>query len=267
MRRVTLGIVATMLALPASAMAASGHGMVLSVDSRHKTLEVVDSSHVVHAYKYQGRLPRLHAGSRVSFQRRGKSVSHVKAGGGSSYTVAFYGRVARSGRSGLVLRLADGRTVSFSSKQVRHRRPKPDQRHKRQARFALIRSALARVTINIQGLQPGVIVLITETVDAQGNVTITIAFPPHSDPVVGGEQQPRGTVTDVGDGTFVLTTDGGSDLRLHMAAGKLGDLGLQPCDTADVSYHQDAGMLVADSVNPTGFPATRSRSPLRIRAQ
>jgi hypothetical protein len=132
-------------------MAASGHGTVLSVDARHRTLEVVDSSHIVHAYKYQGRLPRLHAGSRISFQRGGKSVSHVKAGGGSSYTVAFYGRVARSGLSGLVLRLADGRTVRFSSKQVRHQRPKPAQRHKRQARFALIRSALASVTINFQG--------------------------------------------------------------------------------------------------------------------
>jgi hypothetical protein len=252
MRRVTLGILAAALALPASAMAASGHGVVLSVDSRHKTVEVVDGSHVVHAYKFRGRLPRLHVGSRISFHRSGTAISGVKAGSTSAGTVAFYGRVARSSRSGLVLRLADGKTVSFSSKQVRHQRPKPSQRHKRHARVALMKTTLAGLTINIQGLEPGVVVLITETVDDHGNVTITIAFPPHSDPVAGGEQQASGTVTDVGDDTFVLSTDDGSDLRLHIAAAKLADLGLQACDTAEVSYHQDAGMLIADHVNPTG---------------
>lgn len=252
MRRVTLGIVAALLALPASAMAASGHGVVLSVDSRHKTVEVVDGSHVVHAFKYHGRLPRLHAGSRISFQRSGKAISGIRAGSGSSRTVAFYGRVTRSSRNGLALRLADGKTVSFSSKQVRHHRPKQAQRHKRHARVALMKVALATLTINIQGLQPGVVVLITETVDDHGNVTITLSFPPHSDPVVGGEQRTSGTVADVGNDTFLLTTDDGSDLRLHIAKAKLAAAGLQPCDTADISYHQDAGMLIADSVTPTG---------------
>jgi hypothetical protein len=252
MRRVTLGIVAAVLALPASAMAASGRGVVLSVDSRHKTVEVVDGSHVVHAYKFRGRLPRLHVGSEISFRRSGKAISAVKAGSASSRTVAFYGRVARSSRSGLVLRLADGKIVSFSSKQVRHQQPKPSQRHKRHAQVALMKVSLASLTINIQGLEPGVVVLITETADDHGNVTITIAFPPHSDPVAGGEQQASGTVTDVGDDTFVLSTDDGSDLRLHIAKAKLDQLGLQPCDTADITYHQDAGMLIADKVDPTG---------------
>jgi hypothetical protein len=256
MRRMTLGILAALLALPATAMASSGHGVVLSVDSRHKTVQVVDGSHVVHAYKYRGRLPRLHVGSSISFKRSGKAISGVKAGMGVSRTVSFYGRVTRSSRSGLVLRLADGRTVSFSAKQVRHQRPKPAQRHKRHARVALMKLALATLTINIQGLAPGVVVLITETVDEHGNVTITIAFPPHSDPVVGGEQHASGTVDDVGEDTFLLTTDDGSDLRLHMAKAKLADLGLQPCDTADISYHQDAGMLIADTVTPTGTSDT-----------
>ena len=99
MRRVTLGIVVALLALPASAMAASGHGVVLSVDSRHKTVEVVDASHVVHAYKFRGRLPRLHLGARISFHRSGTAISGVKAGSTSAGTVAFYGRVARSSRT------------------------------------------------------------------------------------------------------------------------------------------------------------------------
>jgi preprotein translocase subunit YajC len=97
-----------------------------------------------------------------------------------------------------------------------------------------------------------VVVLVTETADKAGNVTITIAFPPHSDPVFGGEQQASGTVTEVDDDAFVLSTDDGSDLRLHMAAATLAKLGLQPCDTAAVSYHQDAGMLIADGVRQTG---------------
>jgi hypothetical protein len=198
MRRVTVGILAAVLALPASAVAASEHGVVLSVDSRHKTAEVVDGSHVVHAYKYRGHLPRLQIGSRVTFKRSGKAISSVKAGSASSGRVAFYGRVARSSRTSLVLRLADGKTVSFSSKQVRRQRPKPLQWHKRHARVALIKATPAGLTINIQALEPSLVVLITETVDDQGDVTITIAFPPHSDPVARGEHQASGTVTDVG---------------------------------------------------------------------
>jgi hypothetical protein len=88
------------------------------------------------------------------------------------------------------------------------------------------------------------------------NVTITISFPMRSDPVASGEQLASGTVTDVADDAFVLRTDDGSDVRLHMAAAKLADLGLQPCDTLDVCYHQDAGMLIADRVDETGVSTT-----------
>jgi hypothetical protein len=253
MKRLTFATAVAMLALPGSAFAASGHGVVLSVDSKHRRIEVVDSSHVVHAFGYRGRLPRLHAGSTISFHRVGKAVTGVKVSGQKSRTVAFLGRVVKSNKSGLVLRLADGKKVAFSAKQVR--RPRPKASHKRKARAASARASVANVTINIQGLQPGVMVLVTETVDGN-NVTITISFPTKSDPVTGGEQQASGTVTDVGDDAFVLTTDDGSDLRLHMAASKLGDLGLQPCDTLDVSYHQDAGMLIADHVSSTGTSTT-----------
>ena len=255
MKRLSFATAVAMLALPGSALAASGHGVVLSVDSKHHTVQVVDASHVVHAFGYRGRLPRLHAGSKISFRRAGKAISAVKVSGQKSWSVAFLGRVVKSSKHGLVLRLADGKKVTFSAKQVRHTRTKSAKRQKHAARSASVRAGAANVTINIQGLQPGVMVLITETVEG-GNVTITISFPGKSDPVAGGEQTASGTVTDVADDAFVLTTDDGSDLRLHMAARTLAHLGLGVCDTLDVSYHQDAGMLIADHVNPTGTSTT-----------
>jgi hypothetical protein len=163
----------------------------------------------VHAFGYRGRLPRLHAGSKISFRRAGKAISAVKASGQKSWSVAFLGRVVKSSKHGLVLRLADGKKVTFSAKQVRHSRTKSAKRQKHAARSASVRAGAANVTINIQGLQPGVMVLITETVEGR-NVTITISFPGKSDPVAGGEQSSSGTVTDVADDAFVLTTDDGS---------------------------------------------------------
>jgi hypothetical protein len=139
---------------------------------------------------------------------------------------------------------------------VRHEKSsKGSSKRTARSASASARASIANVTITIQGLQPGVIVLITETADGS-NVTITISFPPRSDPIAGGEQLASGTVTDVADDAFVLRTDDGSDLRLHMAAAKLADLGLQPCDTLDVSYHHDAGMLIADRVDSTGVSTT-----------
>jgi hypothetical protein len=38
-----------LLAFPASSMAAGTNGTVLSVDSQHHAIQVVDSTHVVHA--------------------------------------------------------------------------------------------------------------------------------------------------------------------------------------------------------------------------
>ncbi len=256
MKRLSFVTALAMLALPASAVAASGHGVVLSVDAKHHTVQVVDASHVVHAFGYRGHLPRLHAGSKISFHRTGKAISAVKVSGQKSWSVAFLGRVVKSNQHGLVLRLADGKKVTFSAKQVRHAKAKAKATTRRAhaARSGSVRAGVANVTINIQGLQPGVMVLISETVEGQ-NVTITISFPGRSDPVAGGEQTASGTVTEVDNDAFVLTTDDGSDLRLHMAAGRLAQLGLNVCDTLDVSYHQDAGMLIADHVNSTGSSA------------
>lgn len=250
MKRLTLATISALLALPASALAASGSGVVLSLDAQHHAIEVVDSHHVVHAYHYRGRLPKLHAGSRISFQGSKTSIQAVKVAANGSRVVSFLGKVVRSSKNGLAVRLADGKTISFSSKQVRRTRPKPAQRHKKHGVRAAADASASSVTINISGLQAGVTVLVTETVDGQGNVSITIAFPGGS--TLSTAQQASGTITEVDTDAFLLQTADGSVLRLHMATDALNNLNLQPCDSADVTYHQDAGMLIADTVGDNG---------------
>jgi hypothetical protein len=257
MKRLTLATTVALLALPASALAASSSGVVLSVDQKHHTIQVVDSRHVVHLYHYRGRLPKLHAGSRIGFKSAGQTISRVGSASGKSHSVAFFGRVVSSSRHGLVLRLADGNTVSFSSRQVTHKRLPASKRHKHLAHAATDLSLTSGgVTINLQGLQPGVTVLVTETIDPAGNVTITITLPPASTPGVTGAQQASGVLTEVDTDAFVVQTADGSDLRLHMAQHTLSNLNLSPCDTVDVTYHQDAGMLIADNVQSTGTSTT-----------
>jgi hypothetical protein len=116
------------------------------------------------------------------------------------------------------------------------------------------------VTINLVGLQPGVTVRITETVDAAGQVTITITLPPPS--VTSQTQTMSGEITDVGDDAFGLQTPDGSSLRLHMAPDALANLGLSSCDVATVTYHQDAGILIADDVQLTGNSSTGDCAPV-----
>ena len=90
MKRLTLATVGAMLAMPATALAGSGSGVVLSVDGKHRTIEVVDSTHVVHGYHYHGSVPKLHAGTRISFQRSGKAIRNVRAMARSKRSVAFF---------------------------------------------------------------------------------------------------------------------------------------------------------------------------------
>ncbi|MGZ4181695.1 MAG: hypothetical protein ACXVUL_13560 [Solirubrobacteraceae bacterium] len=184
MNRLTVAVVAAMLALPASAAAAPTRGVVLSVNAGRHTIQVVDGKHRAHAYRYRGSLPRLHPGSRISFARRGHTIGSVRVGPGK--TVSFYGRVVRSNASGLTLRLSDGATVSFSSKQVSAVRKRMNaQWHKwRSLTAASLHVNTGGSTVNINGLAPGTIVLVTETI-ANGHTTITVTLP-------GGSQGSRG---------------------------------------------------------------------------
>jgi hypothetical protein len=255
MKHYSLAVAAVALALPGSALAASPNGVVLSVDRAHHAIEVVDSGHVAHAYHYRGFLPKVHPGSHITFNRSGRTISHVTIDSNLSRTVAFYGRVVRSSRSGLVLRLADGTKLKLSSKQVSPTRHKPGKRqkpHKHLMHAADLQVSAGGITIDIQGLQPGVTILVNETIDQAGNSTITITLPPPSAPGVYGQHQTSGIVTEVATDAFMVQTPDGSDLRLHIAQGDLANLNLQTCDTVDVIYHQDANILVADNVHSTG---------------
>jgi hypothetical protein len=245
MKRLTLATMTALLAVPAAALAASGNGVVLSVNARHRTIEVVDAHHVVHAYHYRGRLPKLHAGSRISFAGSNASIQRVRVNGTGSGTVSFLGKVVRSNKRGLVVRLADGKTVSFTAEQVRRSRSRTPTKVS-----AATDASVASVTINISGLAPGITVLIAETVDGRGNISISIAFPDGA--TLTAEQHASGTITEVDFDAFLLSTDDGSVLRLHMAPDALNNLNLPVCDTADVTYHQDAGMLIGDAVKDTG---------------
>jgi hypothetical protein len=68
-------------------------------------------------------------------------------------------------------------------------------------------------------------------------------------------------VTDLGTDSLTVQTGDGSSLRLHMAQDALAALGLKQCDTVDVQFHQDAGMLIADKVTATGHSTTGDCAP------
>jgi hypothetical protein len=195
--------------------------------------------------------------------------SHTKA-----RTFSFYARVVRSSSRGLEVRTLDGRKLWFSASQIRqaghpkpvcrkrhgaHKGHKCTRRHKGargRLAHAGIDSAGRSITINIQGLQPGVTILITESVDSDGNVTITITLPPPA-----GEQSASGVVGSVETDAFGVQEPDGSALRLHMAPDALAALNLQSCNTVDVAYHQHAGLLIADKVVVTGTSASGDCTP------
>src|SRR5207248_7300013 len=102
--------------------------------------------------------------------------------------------------------------------------------------------------INLDGLDPGQVVLITETVDAGGNVTITIKLMPNADPN-GDDQDVTGTVTALGGDSVTIETDGGDSMTFQADPMLLEDFSTG--DQVDVSYYTDAdGSLVADDVEP-----------------
>jgi hypothetical protein len=252
MKRLLLFITLASLVLPVSALAAPRSAVLLSTDRANHTVQVVDGKHLVHRYRYRGRLPRLHVGSRISYQLSGRTLSHLSASPASARTVSFYARVLRSSSLGVVLRLADGSNVKFSPGQVK-RVPgtavTPGRPHPALARIA---GRPRSVTLAIHGLEPGVTVLVNESVDGSGNVTITITLPPATASTAGSEQSAVGVIADFSADAIMLDTADGSQLRLHVQRTPPATTHQQVCDTVAVTYHQAAGVLVADTVQRTG---------------
>lgn len=188
----------------------------------------------------------------------------------ASHTFSFLARVVKSGPTGLLVSESTGKRLWFPASQIVHRgttsgkhgssghHPRPKHQARAAATTSTQTQATPSVTINIIGLQPGVTVLITETVAANGDITITITLPP---PSSTGEQTVTGTVTEVDDADFILDPGNGADLQLNMDADTLSNLNLSQCDLVSVSYHQDAGLLIADSVQITGSSTTGDCTP------
>ncbi|MFZ1997007.1 MAG: hypothetical protein WAU75_23025 [Solirubrobacteraceae bacterium] len=245
---------ATFAVCPAAALAHAPRATVFSVDRGHHTIELVDGGHLVHAYAYRGALPRLGLGDKISFRRSGHAISRVKKTARASGTVAFYARVVGASSGRLQLRLTDGNTFSLSSKPVSARAA---AHHATTTRSSAPSAGAAPVTVQIQGLTPGLTVLISEAVDAQGHWTITITLPPAA--VSGGtiasgndpsddDKVTEGTIKqvsanrvaiDTGSGLLAFSVDPGSGLTDGFLVG----------DVVDVTYAQNAdGSFGADDV-------------------
>ena len=261
MKRLLLIAALAILAFPASAMAeATSHGVVLSVTSGRHTLQVVDPSHIVHSFRFDGARARLKPGTVISFRASGATISGVRVTGHVS-KLSYYASVVRSSGRHLVLRLGDGRTVKFAASSAAGG-PLPSGSSGRDV-LAHMASA-PTVTINIQGLAPGATVLVTETIGG-GSISISITLPTISTGSGSGSGGGagsgsgggsgsgaggtivQGTVTEVDAGTFDVQASGGSALVFHMNPSALANIDMSECDTVFVDY-QPAGTEL-DAVN------------------
>jgi hypothetical protein len=234
-RILTLALaIGTALAVPAAAQAKPHTGTVLNVDRAHHRIELVNAKHVVRNYTVSGKLPRRVArGSVVSYVSHGKRVTKLRVKG-RARKVSYIGKVVASSKRGVVLQLADGRRVRVGKK----------------GKAARARAA-GSVSIQIQGLKVGQVVLITESADNGGNVQITITLVQQQDPSAGEDQTVSGTVASVAaDGsTITVHVDGKPDMTFQTDSDLVD--GLVAGDKVDVTYYTDTdGTLVADDVQP-----------------
>lgn len=118
-RLVLLAASAAACALPASAIASPSAGVVLAVSPHHHAIQIVDRSHVVHAYRYHGKVQSVRPGSKVHFKRQGAAIGKVKAGRHAARKVAFLATVKRVTASAVTFQLPDGRQLTFKAKQVK----------------------------------------------------------------------------------------------------------------------------------------------------
>ena len=159
----------------------------------------------------------------------------------------------RAGAHALTLQLADGKVVSYPSLG-----PASPAAGRSQL---LAHAARVAQAIDVHSLAPGVEVLATLATDrSPGGVTIALPGPG------APEQHASGVVGAVAQDAFVLESSDHATLRLQASPSLLRRL--RACQRAVVSYHQDAGVLIADGIRggrqdrraaPSG--ARRARSP------
>lgn len=169
----------------------------------------------------------------MTYRRAGRSITHLKKIARAFGTMSFYAKVVRAGTGQVRLRLDDGSAYSLSSKQI--------------SKTAMAHAATVSarsVTLQVLGLRPGETVLISETVDARGDWTVTITLSGSATSAggegSGGGSTPGGDSTDDQDaeGT-IITADPAHQLFAGVTAG----------DEVDVTYHQSAGGDVVDGVD------------------
>jgi hypothetical protein len=230
MRRLTLGGMLAALALfPAGALARAPHATVLSVDRHHHTLQLVDAGHVVHAYRYRGRLPRLGLGAVVSFRRSRRTISQVTLTAPASGVVSFYAQVVRASAGSVRVRLGDGSIL----------------------RLAAPASSATR------NLTPGVTVLIRASANAKGRRAFALSVPATT--TAGGtvasgadpsadDQTAEGAITQVSAVGLAIGTDSGTlSFAVDPSSGLTG--GFAVGDVVDVAYHENPdGSLGGDDV-------------------
>jgi hypothetical protein len=213
------------LLVPAAAQAKPQTGAVLRVDRAHHKVEVVNSAHLVRVYSVAGKLSsKLRSGALVTFKPFGKRANGLRVTG-RTRKLAFYATVVSSAKKGAVLRLPDGRSWKVGKRQLK--------------------AHTSSVSISLQGLDKGQVVLITMVTAGNGDVSITIKLVKGDDPTGGEDQDATGTVTYVSDDTLTIDT-GDEDLTFVADPDLLADI--QVDDEVDVTYYEDAGTLVADDV-------------------
>jgi hypothetical protein len=238
-----------LVALPATAAAATSHAVVLSVSSKTHRLQLIDSRHVVRAYAYRASLPGLGLGSRVSFRAAGSTITALTPSRARAHQVSFLGTVLRSTSAATVVRLGDGHTMSLATRHVLALSPMTAHARRNQTPIAVAAATGSE-------LEPGLVVLVTETIGKKGT-SVSIKPAPADSAGVRGERQLTGVVTAVGSRSLTIRTTEGT-VSLQVSAAQLAAAGLQTCDVVAVKYHQHGSALVADEVGETGTSSTGS---------
>jgi hypothetical protein len=157
----------------------------------------------------------------------------------SALGATFDARVVRSDALNLVLRRADGRTVTYASSRIAASSTDTARGGGANPPLAHIAGDPRSAASRAGALDPGVVVRVTPT----SNGTIRLGLPPG----IGATHQVTGVVGAASGGSLLLDLAHGLELRLRGAVG-----GLRACQQAQVVYHQEKFTLVADRATATG---------------
>lgn len=261
MRRLLSFTAPVLVALALPALAQAKTGTVLSVAKSHHQVQIIGSNKRVSAYRYSGKLHGARRGSELHFAAKGSKITSARIVG-TAKSFSFLATVVRSKNGALVLALGDSQTLHLSSSQVRPHASGSAPR---------LSARDTNITIQINGLQPGETVIVTESTDSSGNITITITLPANDGSGSGsgngsgdgsgsgsgdgsGEQTAVGLVNTVTDNSFDIITPDGTDLTFRMNPDDLANVGMSPCDGVVVDYHTSGSVLLADDVTDNGAP-------------